>query len=331
MEKIKQIIREYEDIPFEGSPRGFDSEIYKLNTALTIVGPRHAGKTTFLREIIHSLGLKHYLFLNFKDERILPIGDLDLFIESYYELYHEKPHVFLDEVQNAENWQYKVRRLIDQNYKVFITGLNANFLSKEIATHLAGRTFVKKILPFTFREFLKLKGISFSEKSLFGKERFQIKSAFREFLVHGGFPEIVKTTLKKQVLRQYFEIVFYKDLIVRNNIRQEAPVRYLIKKLVENVGNSYNIANLRNRLTQMVKISKQSLYDYLGFLDDCFFVIHLRNYQKSFLQRETERKTFLLTMDFSLFLAWVLNPGNCSKISFLWNCIKRGMNSITIK
>ena len=149
MEKLKQIIKEYEEIPFEGLKRGYDSEFYRLDSTLTIIGPRRAGKTTYLREVIQTLKLEHFLFLNFEDERIIPINDLDLFIEAYYELYHHKPPIFMDEVQNAENWHLKVRRLIDQKYKVFITGSNANLFSSEIATHLSGRAFVRRIMPFS--------------------------------------------------------------------------------------------------------------------------------------------------------------------------------------
>ena len=298
MEKLKQIIKEYQEIPFEGLKRGYDNRLYHLNSALTIIGPRRAGKTTFLREIIDTLKLDHFLFLNFEDERIIPIKNIDLLIEAYYELYQQKPLIFLDEVQNAENWHLKVRRLIDQNYKVFITGSNANLLSSEIATHLAGRTFIKQIMPFTFREFLLLKQISISDDTIYGKERFLIKQNFEEFINFGGFPEVIQTALKRELLRQYFEIVFYKDLIVRHNIRQETALRLLIQKLVENIGKSYSVTNLRNRISQIATVSKQSLFDYLSYLKESYLVIHIKNYQKSFLQRETERKSYFIDTGF---------------------------------
>jgi len=303
MEKLKQIIKEYEEIPFDGLERGYDQQLYLLNSALTIIGPRRAGKTTFLREIIKALKLEHFLFLNFEDERIIPINEMDIFIEAFFELYHQKPHIFLDEVQNADNWHFKVRRLIDQNYKVFLTGSNSNVLSSEIATHLAGRTFTKRMMPFSFHEYLLLKQVPCSSDAIYGKERFLIKQGFQEFLFYGGFPEVIKTSLKKELLRQYFEIVFYKDMIVRHNIRQENGLRLLIRKLVENIGKSYNVNNLKNRISQILSISKQSLFDYLHFLEESFFMVHINNFQKSFLQRETERKTFFIDNGFLTILS----------------------------
>ena len=324
MEKIKQIIKEYEEIPFEGLKRGYDKELYRLDSALTIIGPRRAGKTTYLREIITTLQPDHFLFLNFEDERILPIDDIDLFIEAFYELYHQKPHIFMDEVQNAENWHLKVRRLIDQQYKVFVTGSNANLLSSEIATHLAGRTFTKRILPFTFQEFLKLKQIPYNQDAIYGKERFLIKEGFREFLIYGGFPEVVKIKLKKDLLRQYFDIVFYKDLIVRYNIRQEMALRLLIQKLIENIGKNYNVTNLKNRISQILQISKQTVFDYLRFLEESFFVVHIQNYQKSFLQRETERKTYIIDNGFLNILSLEVEQTRLLENLVLLELLKRG-------
>ncbi|MFQ5825552.1 MAG: ATP-binding protein [bacterium] len=324
MEKEKQIIKEYEEIPFEGLQRGYDRELYRLNSALTVIGPRRAGKTTYLREIIKTLKLEHFLFLNFEDERIIPLNNMDIFIEAFYELYHQKPHIFLDEIQNAENWHLKVRRLIDQNYKVFITGSNANLLSAEIATHLAGRTFIRRIMPFTFQEYLQLKKIAFSKDMIYGKERFQIKDGFREFLVYGGFPEVIKTALKKELLRQYFDIVFYKDLLVRHNIRQETTLRLLIQKLIENIGKNYNVTNLRNRISQISKISKQSVFDYLRFLEESFLAVHIKNYQKSFLQRETERKSYIIDNGFLSILSLSVEQSKLlENLVFLEN-FKRG-------
>ena len=148
-----------------------------------------------------------------------------------------------------------------------------------------------------------LKQILCPQDTIYGKERFLIKSSFQEFLLYGGFPEVIKTTLKKELLQQYFEIVFYKDIIVRHSISQESALRLLIQKLVENIGKSYNVTNLRNRLSQIVSINKQSLFDYLHFLADSFFVVHINNYQKSFLQRETERKTFFIDNGFLTILS----------------------------
>ncbi|RMI12497.1 MAG: ATP-binding protein [Calditrichaeota bacterium] len=324
MDIYKRIIKEYEAIPFQGLPRGFDPELYRLQSAVTIIGPRRAGKTTYLREIIHTLNLSHFLFLNFEDERILHLPEIDPFLEAYYELYQEKPHIFLDEVQNAQLWHQKVRRLIDQGYKVFLTGSNANLLSKEIATHLAGRTFVKTILPFSFLEMLRLKGIEPDSQTIYGEQRFTVKNLFGEYLVYGGFPEVIQTALKKELLRQYFDMVFYRDLVSRYRIRQETVLRLLIKKLHENIGSPYRVSALRNKIAQFMKVSKQTIFDYLHYLEEAYMMVHVQNYRRSFMVRETERKSYFIDNGFVTILSLEDEPGKLLEQGVFLELLKRG-------
>ncbi|MFQ5674274.1 MAG: ATP-binding protein [bacterium] len=324
MEAIKRIIREYEDLPFEGIPRGFDAELYQLQSALTIIGPRRSGKTTYLREIIQSLGLSHFLFLNFEDERVIHLPEIDPFIEAYYEMYHEKPHIFMDEVQNTENWHLKVRRLIDQGYKVFVTGSNANLLSKEIATHLAGRTFTKTILPFSFKELLRLNGISVDSDTLYGKERFAVKRLFRDYLIYGGFPEVAKTRLKKDLLHQYSDIVFYKDLMARYRIRQETILKLLINKLHENIGNVYKVSRIRNKIIQHVNVGRQTIFDYLRFLEETYFVFHVQSSRRSVMVRQTERKSYFVDTGFITLLSLEEDLGRLLENAIFLELLKRG-------
>jgi predicted AAA+ superfamily ATPase len=64
----------------------------------------------------------------------------------------------LDEIQNVSGWERFVRRMYERDNKFVITGSNARLLSRELATHLTGRHLAKEIYPFSFREFLRLRG-----------------------------------------------------------------------------------------------------------------------------------------------------------------------------
>ncbi len=113
-----------------------------VQKVIVIVGPRRAGKTFFLYEIMENLlksghELEEFLYLNFENERISNVkkNQLTLIQETYNELYpNRKPIFFLDEIQNAPHWDQFVRRLQEEGNNVYLSGSNSKMLSKEIAT-----------------------------------------------------------------------------------------------------------------------------------------------------------------------------------------------------
>ena len=74
--------------------------------------------------------------------------------------------------------------------KIFLTGSNAKMLSAEIATSLRGRSLAFEIMPLSFKEFLSFKGIDTQDR-LSTQNRAIIKNHFDEYLVWGGYPELV--------------------------------------------------------------------------------------------------------------------------------------------
>ena len=96
-----------------------------------ITGPRRVGKTYLLYQVIKSrydaITIKKVLYINFEDERLIGLNytNLNLILESYKELFDEKPDLFFDEIQNVEHWEKFARRLADEDYKIFITGSNS--------------------------------------------------------------------------------------------------------------------------------------------------------------------------------------------------------------
>jgi predicted AAA+ superfamily ATPase len=172
-EKLKIIIKEFHESSLPDlieRQEVFDFSILRssVNKVITIVGPRRAGKTFFLFQTIKKLlkqgsDLSDIIYINFEDERILPMKGVDLqfILDAYFELYEEKehPYIFLDEIQNINGWDKFVRRLNDRGLTIFLSGSNSRMLSREIATSLRGRTLAYELFPFSFIEYLKAKGI----------------------------------------------------------------------------------------------------------------------------------------------------------------------------
>ncbi len=81
---------------------------------------------------------RQMIFLNFEDDRLLPIKsrELDLILSTHAELYPEfadrRKFFFFDEIQNAPRWESFVRRLHDtQDAQIFLTGSSSHLLVGE--------------------------------------------------------------------------------------------------------------------------------------------------------------------------------------------------------
>jgi uncharacterized protein len=112
------------------------------NEIVVISGIRRCGKSTLLHEI-RSKYTKNNYYLNFDDDRLIhfTIEDFQKLYEIFIENFGVQNVFFFDEIQNIKGWERFVRRLRDNNNKVFITGSNASMLSRELGTHLTGRYY----------------------------------------------------------------------------------------------------------------------------------------------------------------------------------------------
>jgi hypothetical protein len=97
-------------------------------------------------------------------------------------------------------WEKAVRELYDEGHTIFISGSSSKLLSKEIATSLRGRSLSYLLLPFSFKEFLRLREAPAS-KLLSTAEKTKIMALLDEYLEFGGFPEIVMEKDKEVRLR----------------------------------------------------------------------------------------------------------------------------------
>ena len=277
-ELFKKLIINFQEHSLTGIvPRDYDIPI-DTKKIVSLIGVRRSGKTYILFHIIEQLRQKidsrNIIYINFEDDRLFPIylKDLDELLESFYELYphkrDEKVYLFLDEVQNIEGWERYVRRIYDtQNLQIFITGSSSKLLSSEIATSLRGRTITYEIFPFSFKEYLRYKDIEvnfYSSKSIS-----YIKNAFNSYLINGGFAETFDETpdVQKRILKDYLDLIIYKDVVERYNIKNQALLKHLIKYMFVNMGTLVSINKLYNEYkSQGYKVSKDALYTYIDYL-----------------------------------------------------------------
>lgn len=299
----------------ESSPKHIIPREYNIplnsRKIISLIGVRRCGKTFLLYGLIEQLRKQvdshNILYINFEDDRLyaLRLQNLDDLIEAYFELYphkrEEKVYLFLDEIQNVPEWEIFVRRIYDTlNLQIFVTGSSSKLLSQEIATSLRGRTLSFEIFPFSFKEYLAYKDIEinfYSSKSLS-----LIKNTFASYLREGGFVETFdeKTDIQKKILHDYLDLIIYRDLIDRYNIKNRAFLKHLVKYTFSNISTLVSFNKLFNEYKSLgYKVSKDTIYNYLTYLEDAYAVFAIPIFKNSVREEQRHpRKIYAIDTGF---------------------------------
>ena len=268
-----------------------------------LVGIRRAGKSYQMYQDIQNLvrlgkvTFEDCLYVNFEDERISSIeaSELGLLLECYAEMYdNRKPLVYLDEIQNIDGWEKFARRLADSKYRVFITGSNARMLSRDIATTLGGRYIIREVFPFSFAEYLTFHQIRLKTNWEFEPEqRLEVIKQFNTYFHFGGFAETFSLIDKREWINSLYQKILLGDIIARNEIRNSGAIRLLAKKLAESVMQP----TTQTRLLHIVKssgsgISRNTLADYLTYMNDVYLTFNIPNFTDSVAERMSSCKRY---------------------------------------
>ncbi len=253
-----------------------------------VVGMRRSGKTYFLYQQIESriadgVDRRRLLYLNFEDERLLPLAatDLSRIPEAFYRRTpSNREHLcwfYFDEIQNVPGWETFVRRLLDtEKVALVLTGSSARLLSREIATSLRGRSLSTEILPFSFAESLRHEGVTLPEAWPPGaKVRSLLEHRLARYLETGGFPEVqgISQDLRVRVLQEYVDVVIFRDVVERHGVDNLPALRYLERKLLASPAGKFSVSKLFNDLkSQGMRVGKDTLYEYLAHLEDSFLL-----------------------------------------------------------
>ncbi len=281
MEKhlLKQIILDQkEEIPEILGKKIIKRDVYPatneiLNSDLikVIMGVRRCGKSI----LAHQSMKESYSYVNFDDERLISIKkeNLNTLLEVLHEIHPGCKNLLLDEIQNVEGWELFVNRLKRMGYNITVTGSNAKLLSQELATHLTGRHFSIDLYPFSFKEFVTYNDVVIKKNDIYITEkRALINNLFEEYLQLGGFPEIFTLEAKGHYLRELFDKIITRDIVLRHNIRGVADLKEIALYALSNFGSRMTYHKIKN--TFEIK-SVHTVKNYLNYLQETYLLFQI--------------------------------------------------------
>ena len=262
-EYIKQIV------PF------IDKDVIKVLT-----GIRRSGKSVMLKLLMEELknrGINEnqFIYINFENLKYRNLKNYERlydFILNKVDDKYKSYYIFLDEIQEVEEWEKCVNSLrVDEGFRfdIYITGSNAKLLSGELSTYLAGRYIEFVVYPFSFKEFFEI----MKEKN----KEIDLKEAFQDYVKFGGMPFLHNLDYNYEASMQYLQDLYasiiLKDITRRNNIRDTDLLERIINYVVMNIGNTFSATSISKFFkSENRKVATETILNYIKACEEAFLV-----------------------------------------------------------
>jgi len=237
-----------------------------------LTGQRRVGKSYILKQIIQFVrktdSQANILYINKEDlsfDAIRTASDLNDYVLSN-SIENVRNYVFIDEIQEIFQFEKALRSLLlNPIYDLYCTGSNANLLSGELSTFLSGRYIEIPIYSLSYPEFLTFHTLDNSNDSLM------------QYLKYGGLPYLKHLELIDEIVFDYlkgvYNTVIYRDVIMRNEIRNSAFLENLVVFLADNIGQIFSAKKISDYLkSQQVNIATSQIINYLNHLSNAYLI-----------------------------------------------------------
>lgn len=253
-----------------------------------IIGLRSVGKTTVIKQLIQNLlsskvkpeDILYFSFDGFKKEqrvvkRLLTLYSHSIVKKTLRDL-DRKAYIFFDEIQKVSEWGEEIKSYYDKHLglKFTISGSSGMNILKGSGESLVGRIIIYKLYPFSFREFLRFKGLEVESITLwhpkYPLEGEKLSILFQEYFEMGGFPLFYSTSKerRKPLLKSMVDLTFYRDIVNLFDVKRIDVLEGLFYIFVKESGNVINYAALSNALNTKFETIKS----YISYLNSSFLI-----------------------------------------------------------
>lgn len=252
-------------LPFQGK------QLIKVLT-----GQRRVGKSYILKQLIQQIEREdksaNILYINKENmafDSIKTASDLNDYVQNNSKQ-GVKNYIFIDEIQEIEQFEKAMRSLLlNPIYDLYCTGSNANMLSGELSTYLSGRYIEIPIYSLSYTEFLSFHKLDNTNVSL------------NQYLKYGGLPFLKHLELTDEIVYDYlkgvYNTVIYRDVIMRNEVRNTAFLENLVVFLADNIGQLFSAKKISDYLkSQQTNIATSQIIGYLNHLSNAYLIHKLK-------------------------------------------------------
>jgi predicted AAA+ superfamily ATPase len=257
-----------------------------------ITGIRRAGKSSLLILLRQRLATdgKKAGYINLEDSRVK--DELDV-LDKTLKWFGDSGHLLLDEITSVRDWEGWLARNHEMlKGKLYLIVSSSRRKLAAPSKPLRGRVLPYEIYPLSFKEFLQFSNVKF-EPTTAGIGR--IEKALRDYLIYGGFPEVVlvdNKTDKVRLLNSYFKDVIGLDVA---EMAEEAitTVELFGKYVIETP--YFSASKCLNFFKSLGhKIGKQSILDLEKHSQDGFLFFFVQIFSRSIKDRsQYPRKAYL--------------------------------------
>lgn len=262
--------------------------------AQIVIGVRRCGKSTLCQKVLKQSGVT-FAYANFDDAVLasLKAVEMNLLMETLYQIYGAFTHLFLDEVQNIDQWPLFVNRLLRQKIHLVLTGSNANLLSGDLSTHITGRYNEIHLHPFSFEDYCAAKKVD--TKGLTTKAEGLRRHALDGYLMHGGLPETFFMKDQGKYVRSLLDAVINKDICKRYKIRYKKTLQQIANGLLDRFCQEVNYQDIQE--IYHLK-SVHTAKNYVSYIEKAYLVRLVPRYSFKSIERQNYRKVYAIDTAF---------------------------------
>ena len=179
--------------------------------------------------------------------------------------------ILIDEVQLLDRFVEVLLSLMhNERCDVYVTGSNSRFLSSDVVTEFRGRGDEIRLAPLSFSEYYEAFGGDKSER-------------MRLYSIYGGLPQVAlidDVSKKKSFLKNLFQSTYLRDIIERNNVKNDEGLEELVRILASAIGSPTNPTKISGTFKSVShqSINRQTISNYISYLLDAYMISEAMRY-----------------------------------------------------